>query len=73
MCWLHWLIWNMESLNNVPSLKDTLAPVNAEMNGGRTLGALSSYELIEVHCHSGVEELLRSHKTLEMVPLEQFK
>ena len=57
----------------MPSLKETLAPVNAEMNGGRTLGALSSHGLIEVHCHSGVEELLRSHKALEMVPLEKFK
>ena len=52
------------------SLKDTLAPINAEVNGGRTPGALSSHGLIEVHCHSRVEELPRSHKALEMVPLE---
>ena len=57
----------------MPSLKDTLALVNAEMNGGRTLGALSSHGLIEFHCHSRVEELPRSHKELEMVPLEQSK
>ena len=43
------------------------------MNGGRTLGALSSHGLIEVHCHSGIEKLPRSHKALEMVPLEQSK
>ena len=55
------------------SLKDTLAPINAEMNGDRTPGALSSHELIEVHCHSVVEKLLRSHKALKMVPLEQSK
>ena len=73
MCWLHWLVWNMESLNNVPSLKDTLAPVNAKMNGGRTLGTLISHGLIRVHCHSAIEELPRSHKVLEMVPLEQSK
>ena len=52
------------------SLKDTLAPIIAEVNGGRTLGALSSHGLIEVHCHSGVEELSKSHKALEMIPLE---
>ena len=55
------------------SLKDTLAPINAEVNGGKTPGALSSHRLIEVHCHSGVKELPGSHKVLEMVPLEQFK
>ena len=55
------------------SLKDTLAPINAEMNGGRNPGALSSHGLIEVHCHSGVKELPESHKALEMVPLEQSK
>ena len=70
MCCLHYLVWNMESLRNVPSLKDTLEPVNAEMNGGRTLEALSSHGLIEVHRHSRVEELHGSHKTLEMVHLE---
>ena len=73
MCWIHWLVWNMESLSNVPSLMDTLAPVNAEMNGGGTLGALSSHGLIEVHCHSGVGKLLGSHKALKMVSLEQSK
>ena len=67
------MIWNMESLNNVSSLNDTLAPINAEMNGGRTPGALSSHGLIEVHCHSKVEELPGSHKALKMVPLEQSK
>ena len=50
-----------------------MAPVNDKMNGGGTLGALSSHELIEVHCHSVVEKLLRSHKALKMVPLEQSK
>ena len=30
------------------SLKDTLAPINVEVNGGRTLGAMSSHRLIEV-------------------------
>ena len=60
----------MESLSNVPSLMDTLAPVNAEMNGGRTLGALSSHGLIEVHHHSRVKEFPKSYKALEMVPLE---
>ena len=73
MCWIHWLVWNMKSLNNVPCFKDTPAPINAEMNGGRTLGALSSHGLIEVHCHFGLEELPKSHKALEMVPLEQSK
>ena len=57
----------------MPSLKDTLAPINAEVNGGKTPGALSSHKLIEVHYHSGVEELPRSHKALEMVHLEQSK
>ena len=52
------------------SLKDTLASINAEMNDGRTPGALSSHGLIEVYCHSRVEELPRSQKALEMVPLE---
>ena len=52
------------------SLKDTLAPINAEVNGGKTLSALSSHRLIEAHCHSRVKELPRSHKVLEMVPLE---
>ena len=55
------------------SLKDTLAPINAEVNGGRTPGALSSHRLIEVHCHSRVKEFLGSHKVLEMIPLEQSK
>ena len=55
------------------SLKDTLAPINAEMNASRTPGALSSHGLIEVHLHSGIKELPRSHKALEMVPLEQSK
>ena len=55
------------------SLKDTLAPINAKMNGSRTPGATSSHGLIEVHCHSRVKELLVSHKVLEMVPLEQSK
>ena len=55
------------------SLKDTLEPINAEVNGGWTLGAMSSHRLIEVHCHSRVKELPRSHKVLEMVPLEQSK
>ena len=50
------------------SLKDTLPPINAEVNGCRTPGTLSSHGLIEVHCHSRVKELLGSHKTLEMVP-----
>ena len=52
------------------SLKDTLVPINAEVNGGRTSGALSSHGLIEVHRHSRVKELPKSHKGLEMVPLE---
>ena len=52
------------------SLKDTLVPINAEVNGGRTSGALSSHGLIEVHCHSGVEELPRSQKALKMVSLK---
>ena len=56
MCWILWLKWNMESLSNVPSLENTLAPVNAEMNGSETLGALSSHGLIEIHRHSGVEK-----------------
>ena len=43
------------------------------MNGGGTLGALSSHGLIEVHRHFGIEKLPRSHKALEMVPLEQSK
>ena len=50
-----------------------MAPVNAKMNGGETLSALSSHGLIEVHRHSGVEKLPGSHKALEMVPLEQSK
>ena len=55
------------------SLKDTLEPINAEVNGGWTLCTMSSHRLIEVHCHSRVKELPRSHKVLEMVPLEQSK
>ena len=55
------------------SLKDTLAHIIAEVNGGRTLGALSSHGLIEVHHHFRVKELPMSHKSLEMVPLEQSK
>ena len=55
------------------NLKDTLAPINVEVNGGRTPGALSSHGLIEVHFHSRVEELPGSHKALEMVPMEQSK
>ena len=43
------------------------------MHGGGTLGALSSHGLIEVHCYSRVEKLFKSHKALEMVPLEQCK
>ena len=38
----------MQSLCNVSSLKDTLAPINAEVNGDRTPGAMSSHRLIEV-------------------------
>ena len=48
-------------------------PVNAEMNGGGTLGALSNHGLIEVHRHSRVDKLPRSHKALEMIHLEQSK
>ena len=40
------------------SLKDTLAPINAKVNGGRTSSALSSHGLIEIRCQSGVKELL---------------
>ena len=55
------------------SLKDTLAPINVEVNGCGTPGAMSSHGLIEDHCHSRVKELPGSHKVLEMVPLGQSK
>ena len=49
------------------SLKDTLAPINIEVNGCRTPSTLSSHGLIEVHCYSRIKELPWSHKALEMV------